>query len=449
MIEVEIQNFQSIQKATLKVDGFTGIQGRSNIGKSAIVRAIRCALTGAAGQDFVRHGKTCERKVKDAKKCKCYSEVRLECPDWKLVWKKGDSINQYVFRKGSEPERIYDSVSRGTPDFLLPDFDSIKVGDSPELLQVVSQFKPIFLLDQSGPAVADVLSDVAKLDRINLAMTLVNKDRKEAVSTRKVREKDIQSLLRALEAYKGLDSVSSQVSKVRVSYGALEKKEASVELLGRFVQQVQEQVIQIRTLGIALEPGLPDGVSLEEKCDSCLTLRGFCNRAADIMGTLKGLSGVSELILPDSQALEQRALDHKALLRFQSRLEELESEIEPLSGVSTVDTLECPSFGQALENLRRLEAWVQAVRKVKEGLRGKEAAEAPLPAVEGLGEKLKHLSLLERAVAVEAEAEALGEAYGKSEAAVQEVLEAFGELGVCPTCSQPVQAGRCTMGGHS
>ena len=66
-VDVEIRNFQSIEKATIKIDGFTVVVGRSNIGKSALVRAVKAALTGAPVSSFVRHSSGCLRKTKAAK----------------------------------------------------------------------------------------------------------------------------------------------------------------------------------------------------------------------------------------------------------------------------------------------------------------------------------------------------------------------------------------------
>lgn len=490
MIEIEIQNFQSIRKIKLKVDGFTGIEGRSNIGKSAIVRAIRCALTGAAGTDFVRHGTTCERKVKGHKKCKCHTTVRLESPQWGLTWEKGDSVNRYKFRKGEGPEEVYDSVSRGTPDFLLPDFESIKVGDSPELVQVVGQFNPIFLLNQSGPAVADVLSDVANLDNINFAMTLVNKDRKEAVSTRKVREKDTQSLLRALETYKDLDSMASRVARIRESYEALESKKSSVAEMDRFITRVQERVLGIKVLEGAVGPDLPDREPFENLSRTYALLDSLCSRAFDLMGALKKVSQVEQVDLPDSEGMRERSRELRSLVGFHSRVKSLEEGIGPLLKLESlelpdhpdnlnkaltgllrlqtweqrypikesavqvlgeVDALELPghpeSLGSSVQKLRQLESWVSEVRRIKQDLQCGKAVEAPLPAIEGLGEKLRHLALLEQAVGLESSLGDLESSYADASDEVEEVLVAFGQLGICPTCSQPVEAGRCT-GGH-
>ena len=66
MTEVEVRNFQSVEHAVFRIEGFTALVGRSNIGKSALVRAVKAALTGATGTDFVRHGGLCARRLKDA-----------------------------------------------------------------------------------------------------------------------------------------------------------------------------------------------------------------------------------------------------------------------------------------------------------------------------------------------------------------------------------------------
>ena len=40
MTEIEIENFQAIRKLKLKVEGFTVLTGKTNIGKSSVVRAV-------------------------------------------------------------------------------------------------------------------------------------------------------------------------------------------------------------------------------------------------------------------------------------------------------------------------------------------------------------------------------------------------------------------------
>jgi hypothetical protein len=106
-------------------------------------------------------------------------------------------------------------------------------------------------------------------------------------------------------------------------------------------------------------------------------------------------------------------------------------------------------LGFSVQKLRQLESWVADVRRIKKSLRGKETVEAPLPSVEALEKKLEDVALLERSVSLEGTLRALEGSYAEAEKGLQEVLGSFEELGVCPTCSQPVEAGRCTAGDHS
>src|SRR5574343_133418 len=200
MIRIEIRNFQSIEHTVIQVQGFTALVGRSNIGKSAIVRAVEYALTGASGTNFVRHGATCARRLK-GKTCKCFASVHITGPGMDLLWEKGDAVNRYVYN-GAE----YEAIARGFPEFLKPYFTPIKAGDVHTMLQVAPQWDPLFLLNATGGTVADVLSDIACLDSINVAMRLSDKDRKADMATLKVRQTDAERYRESLRGYVGLDA---------------------------------------------------------------------------------------------------------------------------------------------------------------------------------------------------------------------------------------------------
>mgnify|MGYP001228451488 CR=1 FL=1 len=115
MIEVEVRDFQSIEHATIKIDGFTALVGRSNIGKSAFVRAVQACVTGAPVGAYVRHNALCPRKTRKAKECRCQCSVHIRAEQFDLLWEKGDFINRYTFNG-----TVYDKANQGTPDFLLP-----------------------------------------------------------------------------------------------------------------------------------------------------------------------------------------------------------------------------------------------------------------------------------------------------------------------------------------
>ena len=63
-MKVTVENFQSIKRAEIDVDGFTVITGPNNSGKTALMRAIRGAFQNAPGSAFIRHGeKECRVEV--------------------------------------------------------------------------------------------------------------------------------------------------------------------------------------------------------------------------------------------------------------------------------------------------------------------------------------------------------------------------------------------------
>ncbi len=55
-VTARIQNFQSIEDATIVIDGLTVITGTNNSGKTSVMRAIRGVFTNATAGPLVRHG---------------------------------------------------------------------------------------------------------------------------------------------------------------------------------------------------------------------------------------------------------------------------------------------------------------------------------------------------------------------------------------------------------
>ncbi len=399
MIEVEIQNFQSIDKVAFKIEGFTVLVGRSNIGKSALIRAIHCALTGASGTDFVRHGLDCERRIKGNKKCKCKSTVLFKTPSLHLIWEKGDADNQYTLVKDGVPT-TFTAVSRGTPDFLLPDFAQVAIGDSTELIQVSEQFEPIFLLKKSGSVIADVLSDVAKLDDINVAMKLVAADRREAITTRNVRDKDVVQIKADLRQYDDLDATTARAE-------ALQRKHQDV-------QQVTQQVAE---------------------------LESFVEDQWTLSTGIERLKRVAEVELPEAVSFQKLGSDLLTLQRFLSLVKDLKPVVQRLVGVSKTAPPEIEGLRAALKEVARLGAWQQKTAKL-EMIVAKDLSKLPEPSLDALKVAATSTSQLSRwAVKYETLRSKVDQLDKQLTAVVEEetkVLADFAALGICPTCSLPL-----------
>lgn len=401
MVEVEIRNFQSIERVTVQIDGFTALVGRSNIGKSAIVRAVKSALTGAPVDAMVRHGPECSRHLKDTKTCKCACSVAIRAKDFDLFWEKGDSVNRYVFN-GKE----YTVAGKGTPEFLQDTFGLVKIAEAKELVQIADQFSPIFLLDQTGTVVADVLSDVARLDSINVAMRLVEKDRKEAASNRKLREKDVLELKIRSMSYDGLDAVVTQVRDVEGKLLAIDSGRAKVADLDR-------------TLTTAFALGRD----------------------------IKSLIKTSTLIVPEIAPVQEASRAYTFLCQVEVTALDRQTAIKVLEKVDTIDIPDAEPMGVLQTTFAQLDGWVAKLRTAKDlftRCKAVETVEAPdKDALSVAASRFTGLAGL--AQRYEVAAKAVGAIEADYEAAVEEFATVKGEidtLGLCPTCTQPISSER-------
>lgn len=416
MINVQIENFQSIRRLGFSIDGFTAFVGKSNIGKSSLVRAIRCALTGASGSDFVRHDpKTCGRILRGVKKCKCSSKVKFDFGGGRvLLWEKGDSVNKYTTWEDGV-EKVYSQVGQNPdlPEMVASPFSPVKLGDKKELIQVSSQFNPLFLLNLNGTAVAEVLSDVAKLDEIHISMKAVVKDRKDANSTRKVREEDIQGLKKELEIYETLDSTVSRVEDVQTTFGTLQKLSSSITQLETYRQTLLTVGGDLKVLVKATKPCLPDREALGGKTVKFQELSVFYLDWLSKAQIYKQLSGVGRLSVPDAAKLKDLTERHKQLIQWAGRYHSLSGTLNTYKGLSSLELVSKPSEFQLLQDsLGKLISY-------------KARWDTLTTSVENTASKLEDAAEEEAAVRAE-----------------------FNDLGVCPFCSQAVNPEHVLCGGN-
>jgi hypothetical protein len=442
VIELEVQNFQSIRSATMAVSGFAAIVGKSNIGKSALVRAAQYALTGAAGTNFVRHGPECDRRVKSNKKCKCFSKVVVRTSKMQVTWEKGDNVNRYtVLRVGSDVPEVYDGLERGTPEFFLPDFQLVKVGDSKELIQIPDQFEPIFLLNKSGPAVADVLSDVARLDRINLAMSQVAKDRKDTVAKRKIREEDVAKLKVSRAAYDGLDDI--KVDPLLKGLEEIRQKRELLKRMDQFSARARALKGELVALMEAAKVEVPVFDTLESAADSLVNVSRLNSEFAPLNEETVQLEEALVPALPDGDGLEKTSGALDQISRF---LDELTEKAPALRKLMGVDKIEIPGDGdlqRTYEDLSKIESLlVRSEVAEKQVSLWQKIEEVTIPDVDFLQANVGQLGqvtdLVGRGKTLVEVVTKLGQDLKDVTSVEAEVVKEMEAIGVCPTCDQPL-----------
>lgn len=438
MLEVKIQGFQSIEKVNFTIGGFTVLVGRSNIGKSAIVRAVQAALTNALGTDFVRHGDHCSRRIRGTKKCRCQCSVHIQTEGMDLLWEKGDEVNRYTYNG-----EVYSKVGQGIPDFLTKDFSLVKVGDRKQLVQVAEQFEPIFLLNQSGTVVADVLSDVAKLDDINAAMTEVERDRREAVSTLKVREKDVQELQTSLCLYEGSEEPIARAKRVGKVFDSIQEKMRAKAQVEQFHAKLQKLVHGIRALQPIDAVNIPDSEPVETSEKGLEVILEYEAHLAEKTAAVANLEPVEGIFEPETETLEAVG---ETLTQIEDWLAEITIFKAIFSGWKEVEKTTEPSEIplqeiHALLQLTTFANQYEMLMAATEELEVVELTEGPDESIQEIDGLLALASFTEKHQELSTVVTRLTEDLIKMEGQEATVLGEWSDLGLCPTCSQSLSEG--------
>jgi DNA repair ATPase RecN len=482
MINIEVKGFQSAEDVKFVIDGFTAIVGRSNIGKSALVRALKCALTNAEGVSFVRHGPECARVLRGVKTCKCFASVHIVTEGFDLLWEKGDSVYRYTFNKSE-----YDHPGKGIPEFLANNgLAPVRVGDGAGCIQISNQFYPIFLLDQSGGVVAETISDVSKLTRINKATKLVEKDRRDLQATKKVREKDFDNLRLRLCTYEGLDVALQKVNGVEGQFEVIEASESRLGVIKGYISKITTLGLKIKGLVGVVSVVVPDTEALEQlgpKVETLSRLTGeYDHRLSDVsdlewvedlevpdatsvsefgarlkqvsefateyghrLSDVSDLEWVEGLDVPDATSVSELGTRLKQVSEFATEYTRRQSNVDALVWVDTLDALvpDISGLDQAHAKFTRLDSWVSSLRAIKvkfdsldKVIKIKTPESEPIQTLQSKLGAMTQLST--RFQVLQTSIEGFESELSQVELEEGALDKEIQTLGVCPTCTKPL-----------
>ena len=315
-VHVHVSNFQSIRDADVVVDGFTVITGQNNTGKTALMRAIKGVFQNTPGTAFIREGET-----------NC--SVTVDFGDRKVTWYKGTGKRDrptYTI-DGGEPMHPGQGVPSEVEALgVMP----IQAGGQEVWPTIASQFTgQLFLLDKPGSAVAEAVADVERVGQLNRALSKAESDRRQAATTLRVRQGDLQKLEDLEKGYSGLDEALQGVND-------LEASQIQVHRLGRALlsaMELRDRVGRARAAVSFLEPAgglaVPDPAPLRvmrADLDALRVLQGRLQRAQQ---TASRFLGVPTLSTVGDETAAQRLLEAVGVLRdFQRRLQAVSARIQ-------------------------------------------------------------------------------------------------------------------------
>ena len=327
-----IQNFQTHDKLRLDFDsGITTIIGPSDVGKSAIIRALRWVCTNTpGGEAFVRHGAT-------------GATVRLFVDGHVITRRRGGDVNEYHL-----DDSRFVAFGRGVPDAIE---QLLNIGATGWQMQ---HDAPYWFADTAGE-VSRQLNSIVNLGVIDDALAAVTKTYHKARTRLEVSE---ENLTKAKQAYDALAWVPGFEAAVTVLEAAQEKYTTAAENASQATQLVEAVYRHEATHEIAIRAAREGGqaVALGTKA---LTLQKQTATLGRLVDVAREAKAKSDIRVPDINTVEKaltvwqkkhvKAKKLKSALQHTKQAESMlrDAEKELKTAQKSVPKV-CPTCGQSL-----------------------------------------------------------------------------------------------------
>jgi DNA repair ATPase RecN len=271
-MKIRIENFQSIGRAELEAEGLTVLCGDSDVGKSAVVRAVEACLSNKSGDHFIRRG---------TKEC----AVQMGDGEFHLLWRKQR-------KKGGVYEVdgvLYEKTGGTVPDVLADfGFRESVFGKRRVRLQIRHQFEPLFMLHDGPSDVAEVVSSLARVGPVVQAISRCSSDIQKTLAEEKVLEGMIEKNEAELAAYRGVEELAREVADLERAEAEtavlVSRRERLADLTERFAEALSSMERLVRVLEeLAEVPG--------EDVEEALLRASRLGRAAKRWAQVRGMVG--------------------------------------------------------------------------------------------------------------------------------------------------------------
>ena len=230
---VSIRDFQSLSDVALDLGALTVIVGRTNAGKSALIRAIDAALFNRSGAEFLREGAT-------------KATVTLDFEAGSLVWtkpRKGGAEYAVIPTDG-----VPTTVTRAGRE-LVPEIDAltgvreIETDGVRAKLQVAAQFDEPFLLSNTGGQAAKLLAHVSKLDVLVKAQVHAKQDLQRTRRRADDAEQQAEGLAAKVEAMPDYGALLERARDCQEQLDGLRRRQERLRLAAVLVEEVAKTTV--------------------------------------------------------------------------------------------------------------------------------------------------------------------------------------------------------------
>lgn len=290
-IQVVIKNFQSIKEVEFFIDGYTVIEGPSDIGKSAIMRAIEALLSNDRGDYFIRRG------TKES-----YVMLNFIKEGFKIEWfKKVKKGGYYVLNEDHENplEKLNGAVPEQIVDFGISEIPIKNANDRgrvhPQMCS--DQHNTLFMIYESPQVRAELISEISEVTKISKALKLANKDLKSQKREIKSKDVDLQKIKTKYDIIKAIE-IDNLDQEVNDLYLAIRDGRTAVSRL----KEISEGYLETSNFITYLEdiPEVPDRGSLEADINTLDSLQSLNTSYTETSRLISSLEDLPEVVNPSS-----------------------------------------------------------------------------------------------------------------------------------------------------
>lgn len=293
--KIEIKNFQSHQATALNLSpNVNTLQGNSDCGKSAVMRALSWLVFNPAGDyfisDWAKRGKTITAPC----------EVTLSVNGHKVTRRRDKDFNGYIL-----DDQVFEATRNSVPPQVL---SVLGLGE----VNVQRQLDPPFLLSMSAGDVSRYINSLVNLTRIDKWTTAVNGR--------------TRSLQQQVES--GKQQVEKQQAEVD-SYAYVEKLEA----VSKQMTEIENKVVSLSNEGSALEDSVVDW----EKEHIVLNRLPDVDKVLVLLKEAEASWRKSEKVASEISALKSLLQAHEEQVKAVERMPSVERVMGALQAAQEVD----------------------------------------------------------------------------------------------------------------
>ena len=425
-VNIRVRNFQSIEDATVEVSGLTVVTGQNNSGKTAVMRAVRGVFENSGGDAFVRHGT-------DA------LAVHIDFGDADVAWTKGPKVKPTYVVGGKTI-----NPGRAVPDEVSAiGIAPVQAGSGEVWPQIAPQFTgQVFLLDMPGSAIAEVVSDVARVSRLTEALRYADADKRSANADLKLRRKDRDDAKAEVARFDGLDAAGDVVSGAERALSDAVAAGEAVADVSAVRDRLHAASGRVRSLDGVRSVSVPSTAAASAAASELSAVRRLASSVRRHRAAVADLT--VDVAAPSAVEAVAVSRDIASVRAVAARLRAARSTVASLpTGVTVSSTDEVRSMATTVADVRRIAGRLSAARasvRTYDGVSTVAPDAAQVNKVSAAVAALRSMSARVSAArsALGAIEQQISDATARRDAAQAELDAIIGQVGSCPTCGSVV-----------